>query len=137
VKSVGFEIGFLFRSEKEFREGLPQFRTSNSLLKSLRDGYEEFLESNRKGWQNDLSQFRNTWVEHQKGDGRKFNKFYEPHSAELMFDCVWKTIADIIPPLLEVHLPHGARLVEQRPDDPGPRWPRRFQYQFPASYKFE
>src|SRR5271157_1089440 len=117
VRSMGFDIGFLFEREKEFQKGLRGFRTSNPLLRSVRKGYEEFLESNRKGWQNDLSQFRNTWVEHQQGDGRKFEKFYEPHSAELIFDCVWRTIADILPPLLEVHLPHGTRLVEQHPDD--------------------
>lgn len=73
VKSIGFDIGFLFKPEKEFRKGLREFRKSNPLLKNLRVGYEEFLESNRKGWQNALSQFRNTWVEHQQGDGRKFD----------------------------------------------------------------
>jgi hypothetical protein len=44
---------------------------------------------------------------------------------------VWKTIADLLPPLLELRMWNGVKLVEQRPDDPGPRWPQRFRYEHP------
>lgn len=137
VKLMGFEIGFLFKDEKEFQKGLKAFRNSNPLLGALHSGFEKFLEHTRERWQNELSSFRNTWVEHQAGDGKKFRKFYTPAYAEALFDATWRTIADILPFLLEVHLPHGICLAEQPPDDPGPRWPIRFRYSFPPSYKFE
>src|ERR1039458_7589354 len=81
--------------------------------------------------QNELARFRNTWVEHQTGDRKQFQKFYDPKYAERLFDTVWHTIADILPVLLELHLPHGTRLIEQHPDDPGPRWGERFRYDVP------
>jgi hypothetical protein len=137
VRSLGFEIGFLFQDDKKFRAGLANFRTSHPLLGKLRPDFEQFLEGNRDGWQKQLGTFRNEWVEHQTGDRRRFNEFYEPETAESLFDCTWRTIVDLLVPLLEVHLPHGSRLVEQHPDDPGPRWPNRFRYQLPPEYKFE
>jgi hypothetical protein len=119
-------IGFLFQDEKKFREGLVEIRRANP---NLRTGFETFLEETRNGWQNDLKNFRNTWIEHPTGDRKQFQKFYDPKYAEWLFDTVWRTIADILPVLLELHLPHGTLLVEQRPDDPGARWASRFRYQ--------
>jgi len=86
---MGHKIGFLFKCEKEFREGLVDLRSRNP---ELRAGFEKFLEETRDEWQNDLSKFRNTWVEHQRGERKQFQKFYEPRNAELLFDTVWRTI---------------------------------------------
>jgi hypothetical protein len=137
VKLMGFDIGFLFKDEKEFQKGLKEFRNSHPLLGELRQGFEKFLEDTRQSWQNELSDFRNTWVEHQTGDVNKFQKFYKPDYAEALFDATWRTIADILPFLLEVHLPDGVRLIEQHPDDPEPRWLRRFRYDHPAFRNLE
>ena len=137
VELMGFDIGFLFRDEKTFQKGLKEFRNSHPLLRGLRQGFEEFLEGTRKSWQNELSDFRNTWVEHQRGDAKKFEKFYKPDYAEALFDATWRTIADIVPFLLEVHLPDGVRLVEQHPDDSRPRWPQRFRYDHPTFRNLE
>lgn len=128
VKLMGHNIGFLFQNEKDFREGLIEFRRANP---TARAGFEKFLEETRDEWQNELARFRNTWVEHQTGDRKQFQKFYDPKYAERLFDTVWHTIADILPVLLELHLPHGTRLIEQHPDDPGPRWGQRFRYDVP------
>jgi hypothetical protein len=129
---MGHKIGFLFRGEKAFREGLVELRRANP---NLRLGFENFLQETRDEWQNDLSKFRNTWVEHQRSDRKHFQKFYDPKNAEWLFDTVWRTIADILPVFLELHLPHGTRLIEQPPNDPGPRWGRRFRYQLAEAYK--
>jgi hypothetical protein len=126
---AGFDLGFLFKDEKEFQKGLKALR---QLHPTVRAGVEKFLEGTRDRWQNDLSQFRNTWVEHQTGDREKFKKFYDPQYAESLFHAVWETSVQILAVLLEVHLPHGTRLVEQHPNDPGPRWPNRFRYDHPA-----
>jgi hypothetical protein len=131
---MGHKIGFLFKGEKEFREGLVELRSLNS---ELRAGFQKFLEETRDEWQNDLSKFRNTWVEHQRGERKQFQKFYDPRNADWLFDTVWHTITDILPVFLELHLPYGTRLIEQNPNDPGPRWGQRFRYQLADAYKLE
>ena len=129
ARAIGFKIGFLFDDEKSFQDGAKEFRKSNP---RLREGFEKFLELTRERWQNDLAKFRNTWLEHQRGDRQQFKKFYQPEYAEALFDAVWRTITDILPVLLELRLMEGVRLVEQPPDDPGPRWAQRFRYDHPA-----
>jgi hypothetical protein len=129
ARAMGFKIGFLFDDEKKFRVGLKDFRALNP---RLRPGFEELLEEARDKWQNDLAKFRNTFLEHQHSDRRKFQRFYSPQYAEALFDSAWRTIADILSILLEMCLPEGWSLVEQSPDDPGPRWPQRFRYYNPA-----
>jgi hypothetical protein len=56
ARAIGFKIGFLYDDEKKFQEGLKEFRDNNP---RLREGFEKFLESTRKEWQNDLAKFRN------------------------------------------------------------------------------
>ncbi len=130
IKLMGFDIGFLFaRTDKAFQDGMKKFRAANP---RLRDGYEVFLEGNRKGWQHELSKFRNDWIEHPHEDPGKFAGFYHPKAAEDLFDCTWRAVADILPPLLELRLMDGVTLVEQHPGDPNPRWPQRFRYHHPS-----
>jgi len=137
VKELDFDIGFLYQKDSLFKAGVDNFRKSHPLLSKLRDDYENLLKDNRNGWQAKLVEFRNEGVEHPAGDPQRFAGFYNPKTAEELFDSVWGTIVDILVPLLEVHLRFGARLVEQHPDDPGPRWPNRFRFQLPPEYKFE
>lgn len=101
ARSMGFKIGFLFDDQKKFTKGLREFRV---LHPRLRDGFEAYLEQTRVQWQNDLAKFRNTWIEHQRGDRKPFAKFYQPQYAEDLFNVVWRTIAQILPELLELHL---------------------------------
>lgn len=129
TRSMGFKIGFLFGNDKKFREGLKEFRTLNPCV---RNGFEKFLEETREEWQNDLAKFRNTFLEHQNADRSQFAQFYTPEKAEALFESAWRTIGDILPILLEMHLPEGWTLVEQGPDDPAPRWAQRFRYFNPA-----
>lgn len=129
ARSMGFKIGFLFGYQKKFCKGLKEFRRENP---RVRVGFEEFLEKTREEWQNDLAKFRNTWLEHQRGDNRRFKKFYTPEDAEALFTLVWQTIVDIMPLLLELRLWEGWTLIERHPDDPGPIWGQRFRYYNPA-----
>jgi hypothetical protein len=131
---MGHKIGFLFKGEKEFREGLVELRSKHP---NLRSGFEQFLVDARDEWQNELAKFRNTWVEHQRGDRKQFQRFYDPKFAEWVFENVWRTIGDILPIFLELHLPHGTLLVEQHPDDPEPRWKQRFRYDVPHLRKMK
>jgi len=128
VKLMGHNVGFLFRADKEFQEGLVYLRRENP---ELRPGIEAFFEATRSEWQNDFSRFRNTWIEHQCGERKQFLQFYDPKFAESLFHIVWSTIVDILAIFLELHLPHGTKLIEQHRDDPAPRWGQRFRYDVP------
>lgn len=128
VREMGLKIRFLYDNDKKFKDGLAEFRQQNP---RIRDWFEEVLMMARDEWQGELAKFRNSWVEHPHAERKKFAKFYTPEYAEFLFDKVWKTIADILPALLELYLPFGARLIEQDENDPGLRWPQRFQYVFP------
>lgn len=125
VRLMGFNIAFLFGSDEKFKDGLVAFRQSNPQVQAK---FEKLLEMTRAGWHTDLYKFRNSLLEHHGGDRKDFEWFYDPENAEKLFDVVWKTIANLLPMFLELRLMHGMRLIEQRPDDPGPRWPQRFQY---------
>jgi|SRR5450432_91814 len=135
---MDFDIGFLFGNDKTFAEGLTEFRRLNP---RLRPNFDKLLEKTRTQWQNDLAKFRNTFLEHHEGnqpaDRRKVEKFYKPANAERLFDTVWRTIMDILVMLAELHMPEGTRLVEQDPNDPGPRWEKRFRYDCSAYFKSE
>jgi hypothetical protein len=128
AKLTGFDIGFLFCAEKDFQKGLVELRTA---YPTIADWFEEFLEATRQDWQNELSRFRNLWVEHQRGERKQFDKFYEPEYAENVFNQAWNAIVVILAAMLETHLPHGTKLIQQAEDDPAPKWGRRFRYQNP------
>jgi hypothetical protein len=122
---LGYDIGFLYQKETRFEDGLKTFRKAHP---DLPDAFEKLLRSARANWQNELAEFRN-FLEHQGASDRsKFRKFYEASNIEVLFDLVWRTIVEIIAAFLSLSLPLGFRLIEQSPDDPGPRWPNRFRY---------
>jgi hypothetical protein len=125
AKKMGFSLGFLFQEEPKFEAGLKEFRELNS---SAPDAFEKFLRDTRAGWQNELADFRNKVVEHPSADRSAYQEFYEPSNADALFDAVWRTIVQILAVLLGLRLPKGVILIEQSPDDPGPRWPNRFRY---------
>lgn len=129
AREMGFSIGFLFTADNKFREGLADFRGQHP---GLQDWFEGLLEHARENWQNELAQFRNTWLEHMSADRKQFAKFYTVEHAEFLFDGAWRTIADILPALLELHFPPGIRLIEQDKNDPNPRWERRFRFTLPG-----
>jgi hypothetical protein len=132
VRLMGFDIGFLFQNDKVFRTGLEKFRQDNP---NVNKHFERVLEHGKTGWQEKLYRFRNSICEHQGGTREDFEWFYEAANAEELFNDVWTAIAYILPMLLELKLFHGTRLVEQSPDDPGPRWPERFRFDMPIFRK--
>ena len=126
ARLMGYEIGFLFQKEEKFRKGLADFRLQ---YPTTNKGFEGLFEWVRKEWQERLADFRNSVLEHRGGDRKDFEDFYKPENAEILFALVWKSIANILPMLLELKLMNGMRLIEQHPNDPGPRWNQRFMYQ--------
>jgi hypothetical protein len=100
--AMGFNIGFLFQQETTFGEGLKAFRVSYPAAPS---NLEDYLHNVRKLWQNDLAQFRNEFLEHQKGSREDQVKFYDPTFVEKLFSEVARVIADILVMLMNLSLP--------------------------------
>ena len=125
---AGFNIGFLFCTNKDFARGLPEFQAK---YPGVRPELGKSLEQVRDRWQNELAKFRNTFLEHQDSNSKHFSKFYQLNYIESLFEEVWNTIVDLLAILLESRLPHGTKLA--LPDLVGdPKWPNRFVFDHPA-----
>lgn len=66
---LGFDVGFLFRPDTRFENGLAAFLgKSPSLILDV----PELLRRQRANWQQGLSSFRNAYLEHRKKDNSEF-----------------------------------------------------------------
>lgn len=127
AREAGFEIGFLFKSDKEFAKDLKEFQANHP---DVRPDLGKALEEVRNRWQNELAKFRNTFLEHQDSDPKQFAKFYQLPFIESLFEDVWNTIVELLASLLESRLPHGTKLA--LPDlKKNPNWPNRFVFDHP------
>ena len=129
VNLFGADVGFMFRDEKEFEKGLSAFNVAHP---NASPRFGDFLRAQRSGWQNELSDFRNNYLEHRKRGPEAYPDFYKPDEAEGLFDAVWRTIAEILVMFLAMNMPPGTGFVEipvaERTGNPV----RRFRFVMPA-----
>jgi hypothetical protein len=98
---LGYDISFFFKADSTFENKLPAFvaRNANHLICEDIGG---FLRAQRSKWQNDLSLFRNDYLEHrQDAVAANVERFYDPEWAESVFNAVWRTIAELLSMFLE------------------------------------
>ncbi len=126
---MGAKIGFLFDTNAKFERGLAEFRQGHP---SAPQGFGDHLRTQRTNWQSDLADFRNLFLEHRQEEQEKFSVFYQPESAEALFDSVWRTTADILVMLLAIHLPPGVGLEEIPATERTAQNPRRFRWVIPS-----
>jgi hypothetical protein len=100
VLLLHFDIGFLFKKDKDFEKGLADFV---SKAPSLILDVPQLLRRQRTNWQQGLSSFRNDFLEHRKKDLAEFAAYYEPKRAEILFDHAWRTMAELFPAFIEAH----------------------------------
>jgi hypothetical protein len=125
AKLVEPEFGFLFQPDAKFEAGLAAWAVRRP---RHGQGMRTYLRKRRTEWQNDLGRFRN-YIEHKDGtDAAIYAHHYEPAHAVMIFDAVWRTIADILAMLVSLHLPDGTILVEIPTELRDPLRPRRFRY---------
>jgi hypothetical protein len=124
--ALGYDIGFLWRSDNEFEAGVEQFlrnhpEVDTQLIDMMRD--------DRRIWQNKLALFRNEHLEHKRELDTAFvGTFYTLAGAELAFENVWRAIEDISVMLLVPHLAPGITLVEIAEAERDPAMPRRYGF---------
>jgi hypothetical protein len=124
VMLLGFDIGFLFRKDADFEKGMT---TVLSASPSLILDVPELLRRQRTNWQHALSAFRNDFLEHRKSDGVQFAAFYEPRTAEMLFEHVWRTMADLFPAFIETRFPPIWSIMEIPEQERDPQNPRRWR----------
>ena len=123
--AMGFNIGFLYQEDPQFEAGVKKFRAD---FPAIPPQFEDFFRQTRTNWQKELRDFRNEFVEHQKGARADFKKFYDPRYAEACFDAVWRTIIDVLVLLVNLRLPSWCHFVEHNDEVYGAGWPNRFRF---------
>ena len=119
------EIGFLFQDDSKFEKGLIAWGEKRPVIAQAVASY---LRTQRTTWQNELGAFRN-YLEHKNETDRAiYEDRYKPGHAEMVFEAVWRTIADILAMLVSLHLPPGTALVEIPKEQRHPVRPRRFGF---------
>ena len=123
---LGYNIGFLFQRDGNFKTGLEAFVTANrgDLLLDV----AEFLPRQREGWQQELKTFRNEYLEHRDADVvAQVEKFYEPAWAEKVFVHAWRTAAELIVFLLETRFPPQASITHRTAERQFPNHRRLYE----------
>ena len=116
------EIGFLFREDPKFEKGLTAWGVKRPIARAV----APYLRTQRTTWQNELGAFRN-FLEHKGNtDPGVYESRYAPAHAEMLFETVWRAIANILAMLVSLHLPPGVSLVEIPPEQRNRAMPRRF-----------
>ncbi len=128
---IGFNVGFLLPRIKLF--SLDSLNCERSIQRSSH--CLKNVCAARANWQNELARFRNTWVEHRKGEKRDFTKFYRAEYAEQIFEVVRDAILVLLVVMVETHLPHGIQAFERPEKDRTEKWPNRFQMDHPLFNK--
>jgi hypothetical protein len=117
------EIGFLFEKDPKFEKGLIAWGEKRPVIAQA---VAPYLRKQRTTWQNELGTFRN-YLEHKREtDPATYEDRYAPAHAEMLFEAVWRAIADILAMLVSLHLPPGTALVEIPPGHRQSVRPRRF-----------
>jgi hypothetical protein len=126
VKLMEPKLGFLFNTDAELEKGLSEWQQDRPRLGAALGPY---LRGKRSEWQNDFASFRNDYLEHKKDgtDPKIFADRYTPERAEMLFENVWRTIADILASLVTMHLPSCVKLAEIPPERRNPVQPYRFE----------
>jgi len=121
---LGFDLGFLFQEEPGFEKGAIAFKTAHPSQTTLID----YLRIQRANWQQQLKVFRNEFIEHRTADREKFSDYYKPETAELLFEAVWRTMADLFAVFISSHF-NGPFTIEEIPSaERDPTHPRRFRW---------
>jgi hypothetical protein len=124
---LGFDIGFQFQKSASFEKGIEEFPVKH---RSLIMDVPDLLRRQREGWQQDLVEFRNDFLEHRSLEAAAVEKCYRPEWAEMVFDFAWRTIAELLPVFIEARFSptHSIRPIPASERDA--RRPKRFQYFF-------
>jgi hypothetical protein len=125
VKLLGFDIGFLFKKDADFEKGLADFVSKSP---SLIFDVPALLRRQRANWQQGLADFRNDFLEHRKQEAVQFVAYYEPKTAEMLFEHCWRTMAELFPAFIEAHFGSTWSIMEVPVEERDPKRLRRWRF---------
>ncbi len=125
VHLLGFDLGFLFTAELDFEKGLAKFM---SKAPSLILDVPELLRRQRTNWQQGLAGFRNDFLEHRKKNSAEFAAYYQPKTAEMLFEHAWRTMAELFPAFIEARFSPGWSIMEIPKGERDPKRLRRWRH---------
>lgn len=128
MKTLGLDIGFLFRPDGKFEAGAAKLLTTQPELGDLVD----LMRRDRAEFQHRLATYRNDYLEHQTAhpDPKMVGAFHQLSSAENMFENVWQAIEDYVALYVVVSLPPSVQLVEIPEGERDRSRPTRFTFQW-------
>lgn len=126
IRTLGFDLGFLWKSAKDFNTISAKFLGKHP---SLDEAFLEMLADERRSWQDKFAAIRNDHLEHRKPLPPEFiANFYTLDEAELLFLNAWEAMEDIAAILLSTLLPRGISLSEIPEGQRDPSRPTRFAF---------
>lgn len=106
---MGYDIGFLFQNDANFKRGCQKFRNDHP---NVKPELIARMEINRSSWQPAFARYRNTYLEHKTMGYREAASYPSLDRAEVLFNSVWVSIEEILVLLMDAHLPDGFGLRE-------------------------
>ena len=125
VLLTGFEIGFVFKKEADFEKELAKFMDK---APSLILDVPEFVRQQRANWQQGLAGYRNDYLEHRKVDFADVASYYQPRTAEMLFEHVWRTMYELFPPFVEARFTPMCSIMEIPEQERDQARPRRWRF---------
>lgn len=125
IDLIGFDIGFLFKNDRDFEKESTEYFHANKLPEKLR----QMMKHDRKIWQNALGDFRNHYRQHRHISHEIEKVWFNQDLAQKTFDNVWQAIEDVTVWLLQTKLEKSTkslRIVEIPEATRDPACPRRF-----------
>jgi hypothetical protein len=130
VQTLGVDLGFLWKNDKEFNAIAPKFLLKHPVLGEV---FMDMLADERATWQIKLAKFRNEHLEHHKDLPAGFvEPFYTLQQAELSFQNVWQAMEDIAAHVIALQFPNGVTLVEIPEEQRDAGNERRFGFHVPG-----
>jgi len=127
VKLLGFDVGFLFQKESQFKQGCENFLKQHP---NVNQAFTKMLADQRKSWQNILSIIRNHYLEHKILDIKQVERFFTIENAEVLFCNCWQAIEMILVILLRTGMPldKGIDIADIPEKERDPSCPKRFRF---------
>jgi hypothetical protein len=123
ARALGFDIGFLFKDDAKFEDGLRRFQ---ALYPALRAELGDYLRQQRQHWQTELAHWRNKYLEHYTKSWEEVRSMYDVGHAERFFEGACNAIVIVLAVLIENKLWLGWSLQEVPEERRNPNFPNRF-----------
>lgn len=126
LKALGIDVGFLFGNDKSFNSGSENFKL---LYPKIGTEFIRMVTDDRKTWQNTVGNIRNKYIEHKEaktGSDKEMKHYFNPTTAQMVFDNCWQAIEDIVVMCLTIKLVPGITIGKIPEDQINKKCPKKF-----------